>query len=297
MLHLVCLHCGRSNAAAAKFCVDCGAGLLRKFCQSCHATNDAESRFCQACGSALPAGPQPAPSAAAPVGPPESVPDLTDVVSVGGLGPAPLLAGMGGGGAVVEVPAPGLQLSLPAKLTARGASLRQYRLVLIAGIGALCAAVLAFWSWPRDETNSTALREPGPGGVANVMAPRGGVAVDSAATAALEAAGRVLSSPVEATAGAAPPERAAETTAIKAGRDPRAAVAALRRDGNGSPGAGAKTPASAVAVTTATAAPVNRPATPRPARPRTGDESPARECTPAIDALALCAPGATVVGR
>ena len=30
MIHLICLRCNRANASEAKFCSECGAGLLRK---------------------------------------------------------------------------------------------------------------------------------------------------------------------------------------------------------------------------------------------------------------------------
>ena len=77
VIHLICLRCNRANGSEAKFCGECGAGLLRKFCGRCRAINDAESLFCQSCGEALPA--QPSVHPAAPMVPPASVPDLTDV--------------------------------------------------------------------------------------------------------------------------------------------------------------------------------------------------------------------------
>ena len=61
LVHLICLRCNRPNVAEAKFCVECGAGLLRKFCGVCHSVNDAESHFCQSCGASLPSQPQQAP--------------------------------------------------------------------------------------------------------------------------------------------------------------------------------------------------------------------------------------------
>ncbi|MGZ9030366.1 MAG: zinc-ribbon domain-containing protein, partial [Burkholderiaceae bacterium] len=53
MIELICLPCGQSNPADAKFCSQCGAALLRRFCEQCHAVNDAEAHFCRSCGAAL----------------------------------------------------------------------------------------------------------------------------------------------------------------------------------------------------------------------------------------------------
>jgi class 3 adenylate cyclase/tetratricopeptide (TPR) repeat protein len=47
-----CPHCGTENAASAKFCIGCGAPLVR-VCSVCGTGNGAAARFCQECGTAL----------------------------------------------------------------------------------------------------------------------------------------------------------------------------------------------------------------------------------------------------
>lgn len=54
MVHLICVNCSQPNAPEAKFCGECGAGLLRRFCTSCRAVNNAEALYCQSCGTQLP---------------------------------------------------------------------------------------------------------------------------------------------------------------------------------------------------------------------------------------------------
>lgn len=54
MVHLICVNCSHPNAPEAKFCGECGAGLLRRFCQTCRAINNAESHYCHSCGAQLP---------------------------------------------------------------------------------------------------------------------------------------------------------------------------------------------------------------------------------------------------
>jgi Double zinc ribbon len=290
------LHCSRSNTASAKFCVECGAALLRKFCPACHATNDAESRFCQACGNGLPPGPQP-PSAAATQGPPvmADVPDLTDVVSAGSLGAAPLVADAGAG-ALVELPA--LQ---PAATVHEGSSraatgLRPYRLPVLAGLGALCMAALAIWSWPGEKSTPATEVRPVPdlGAAKGAGAPRA-AAVDSAANAAVSAAARALepyANPASGTAATAP--RALEATANKGVREARDAViaAGTRRGSAAATGAAGQKVQSTPDAT-------ERPAATRVSgRPAPGVMAlPPGECTAARDALALCAPGTNIVGR
>ena len=49
-----CHKCNQLNAAAAKFCSQCGAALLKtKACPSCGELNDPDSKFCDNCGSAF----------------------------------------------------------------------------------------------------------------------------------------------------------------------------------------------------------------------------------------------------
>jgi predicted ATPase/class 3 adenylate cyclase len=50
-----CPHCGVANVAAARFCMACGALLVRR-CSSCGAEAQLQARFCIACGSTLDLG-------------------------------------------------------------------------------------------------------------------------------------------------------------------------------------------------------------------------------------------------
>ncbi len=65
MILLICQHCKRPNAAESKFCSDCGTELRRQECAACGALNDIDALQCHACGTALQA---PAPAAAAAPG-------------------------------------------------------------------------------------------------------------------------------------------------------------------------------------------------------------------------------------
>jgi len=49
-----CHKCNQTNDAAAKFCGQCGASLLKtKACPSCGELNDPDSKFCDNCGAAF----------------------------------------------------------------------------------------------------------------------------------------------------------------------------------------------------------------------------------------------------
>jgi len=54
VIELVCMHCHYSNLGDAKFCIDCGAGLVRRPCPSCHVVNELHAHFCLNCGARLP---------------------------------------------------------------------------------------------------------------------------------------------------------------------------------------------------------------------------------------------------
>jgi class 3 adenylate cyclase/predicted ATPase len=49
---MICPACQHANAATAKFCAECGAGLART-CPSCRAVNGPTAKFCAECGSSL----------------------------------------------------------------------------------------------------------------------------------------------------------------------------------------------------------------------------------------------------
>ncbi len=55
---MVCAACGAENRAGGKFCLQCGAQLVRS-CPTCGAAVPPEARFCDQCGAALAAGTAP----------------------------------------------------------------------------------------------------------------------------------------------------------------------------------------------------------------------------------------------
>jgi hypothetical protein len=276
LVHLICLRCNATNAADAKFCSACGAGLVRKFCPTCHAVTDVASHFCQACGAALPEL-KLEPVAARPL----SVPSLTDEVLTasadGRESAAPRF------GSLVQMPA-----QLPARMRptvptqaampprAMDSLLRTHRMPILLATGGAIAMAVAFWGWPRSEPASASAREP---------------ARTVAATAALAMA---------------------ETTALAASQadarpqvdepQPRNDVAATLDTpkpvvrSNESAGGAPRRPAQPTASTqdAARPAPVAR-AVATQDKPRSATPPP--DCTPQAYALGLCAPGAALAGR
>lgn len=280
MVHLVCLHCNRSNAAGAKYCVECGAGLLRKFCASCHEVNDAESRFCQSCGHELPQSPEsvlPAMSAAASVPEPIVTPGLADVVAANPHELRHLFdeqTSFDSRSIVVmeegAAPMAALELARETGQPRRAA----YRSPVVMGTGAVMAVGMAFLLWPRSEPPTAA--------------PKVGAVVPTAQAPAASgpSAGVVAASPTQTeAAGFAALEDPAvgrtEAVAAPLQRVPREAGRPLARR------------TTAEGPSAEGQAGVARPAVP-PSPPKAALPS---ECTPAMDALALCAPGAKVTGR
>ena len=263
LVHLICLRCSRANPADAKFCGQCGAGLLRRFCADCHAVNDAESHFCQACGVALPASTLGAPSTMPP--PDTELPSLTDVAY---LEPDPVVldpAAAPPAMHLVELPkSPVVATQSFAHPPAISSTLRFFRLPILLGAGSVGAAVLAALLWPAKPA-------------------RVEKAADSSLAVATGGALAAAPAALSASAAAEVPPAVAEPAAAT----PPAAVLAAQ------PGPLA-TPREAAARVP--------PARPRPALPKTPAaatraEPAAHECTPQVDALGLCAPNAKVAGR
>jgi len=287
LVHLICLRCNRANAPDAKFCSECGAGLLRKFCNECHVVNDAESHFCQSCGAALTAPPSvpPAPSAT----PPGVVPDLTDVAYLEPYESRHLVSAPVefDSGPIVAVPRH--VATLPAE-TEPGVGKRQisaHRIPVLLGVGSAAMMVLAALLWPRSESPNAPSPARGP-----LSIPAGQGAAGVTAMPALTEAAAPPAKPAsassdmprhEAAVAPLPPLSgpAKEPDKTQARRAPVEEILAVQP-----PAAGpAKKPAPAVERLRA---PPTQPR-PRPAAPP--------ECTPQVDALSLCEPGANVTGR
>jgi ribosomal protein L40E len=266
LVHLICLRCNRANPAEAKFCGECGAGLLRRFCAECHTVNDAESHFCQSCGAALPAS-TPAVRSAKP--PPDTVvPDLTDVAYLG-PDPTPALASVLDTGIalearqLVEIPQNAVFASESTHLPARNAPLPIFRLPILLGIGAVSAALIAVLLWPAPPERSAGHADAS-------LAP--------AKAAPLAATLPAVAASAPADAAPAVPEPAVV---------PRAAAVSARESSK------PVTPRESTAPMPLARAPA---ALPKPRVP-THAQPAAHECTPQVDALGLCAPSAKVAER
>jgi hypothetical protein len=262
LVHLICLRCNRANPAEAKFCGECGAGLLRRFCAECHTVNDAESHFCQSCGAALPAS-TPAVRAAKP--PPDTVvPDLTDVAYLGpDPAPAPVLdtALELEARHLVEVPQNAVFAAESTPWPARNAPLPIFRLPILLGIGAVAAALLAVLLWPASPERGASHADAS-------LAPAKAVPLAAALPAF------AASAPAEAQTAVPEPAAVPQPAAVSA-RESSKPVAARE--------AAAQVPRPPAALAKPRAPPRAQPA--------------AHECTPQVDALGLCAPSAQVAER
>ncbi len=286
VVHLICLHCNRANPSEAKFCTECGASLLRKFCKSCHAANDSSAHFCQACGIALRSASEAAAAMRAP--PPglreDFVPSLTDVVT---LGPAIHLQAPPDLPLTVSVGAPAVPQADPQWAIGNAATQpvvdpprrAAYPAVAVLAIGVAAVMPIAWWFWPAaDKPPARAVPKS-----AAALAPMAPAVVHSAtgrdpsadaAGAAADTAARLL----QADSG---PWPAAD------GKGGQPAV------GSGAPGAVAPR-AAARAAASPSALAAARATKPAPAPP---SPAPARECTPTMEALALCTPTTNSAGR
>ena len=285
LVHLICLRCNHANPSGARFCSQCGAGLLRKFCSQCHVINDAESHFCMSCGAGLSTHP-PVP-AAAPTAMPSDVPELTDVADVAPDDEMPLqwapAAPLQTNTIDGAPPLPVLAAeSRPAALE-RSRPMPRTPLLFGFGGGAVMLLAAALWSRPVH-TNAPAL-DPD----------------TSAAAAASQAAHAAMApAPASATEVAPLPAAAAPgTDTRRADAVPPPAPRAAVKQGNKPTARDAGADATLAVQPLAAASPLgaaperresNTRAVPQPAVP-------AAECTPQVDALGLCAPGTTVTER
>jgi ribosomal protein L40E len=301
LIHLICLRCNRANAPEAKFCSECGAGLLRKFCSRCRAINDAESHFCQSCGEALPV--QPSVPHAAPTRPPAIVPDLTDVYDEPDEPATALHASAPDSrwrheaqsdepvrdepvsdepvenAPVQDAPVSDrpMVISQPPRIAPMAVA-ASHRTVLFGFVGG-AALLLAALLWSHSEQPSSSAEVPGPA-APSVAAATGPATIDAAPAQpapAAAASDTAMRSGTSAGAGASVPAPAKEAGKPQERRlAPEAQIAAQP------PAAG---PAPRAAVE-------RRPIV-RSAQPPT----PPADCTPQVDALGLCAPGANVADR
>jgi hypothetical protein len=276
LVHLICLRCNATNAADAKFCSACGAGLVRKFCPTCHAITDVASHFCQACGAALPEL-KLEPVAARTA----SVPSLTDEVLTASAhvreSAAPRF------GSLVQMPAqlpmrtqPAVPAQVAMPLRAMDALLRTHRMPILLATGGAIAMAVAFWGWPRSEPASASAREP-----ARAVAATEALAM--AETTALAA------SQVDARPQVDEPQPRNE---VATNIDTPKPMVRTKESVGGASRRPAPPPASTQEA--ARPAPVARPVA-TPDKPRSATPPP--DCTPQAYALGLCAPGATLAGR
>jgi hypothetical protein len=284
LVHLICMRCNHANDAGAKFCGECGAGLLRRFCPECHAVNDAASHFCQSCGLALPDAP-PTPQPSGPV--PFDVPSLTDVAFLEpGDPPAPALrAGAPfDGGALVQLPA-----HVPARVIdappIRNRDVAQsYRAPIgLAAVAAIAMAV-AVWVWPRSENPVEAARSM----------PRSMAATGAVLPMAAGVPHPVAASEADVLLRATDEELSRANALSVAAPQPIARIKEAGNIGRRRPTTDAMQPAvGAAAAEESEPVVVRRVARPAVRPPAT----PPPECTPQADALGLCASAAKVVGR
>jgi ribosomal protein L40E len=282
LIHLICLRCNRANAPEAKFCSECGAGLLRKFCGRCRVINDAESHFCQSCGEALPA--QSSVPPAPPPTPPAVVPDLTDVYADFDAAPRQVAASP-----------PHIQWAdetkgaLPVLVTepawnTAAAALPSRRTVLFGFVGG-AAVLLAVLLWARSD-------HAGAPPVDALVSAAPAMTTPASAAAVVAVPAPAPTWPSAALDGAAtPPESAGSTSAAARppATPPQASKTPERR----------LAPEALIAAQPPAAGPAPRNATPerRPVTRSAPPPSPALECTPQVDALGLCVPGAKVADK
>ena len=267
MLHLICLHCGQPNPSEAKFCSQCGAGLLRRFCGQCHAINDADSHFCRSCGAALSA--QPLPGASFP--PPADVPVLTRLVASDETGAPPASLPQ------LELLPPALVAEILPREHPRRLVWAARRPVLF-GLGGVATLLMAAALWTRHLNTGVESRE------ANT-ASAGGASVTADAPAPTSSpAPPILAAPMAATAqmGRSEAVEAAAPTTPEVAKDGKVATEAGAQPGAPRPATSSRERWRAAVA---------------PPAPSRAEPAPAPECTPQVAALGLCAPGAKVSGR
>jgi hypothetical protein len=280
LVHLICMRCNHANEAGAKFCGECGTGLLRRFCRECHAVNDAASHFCQSCGLALPDAP-PTPQPSGPI--PLEVPRLTDVAFLdpGDAAAAPLHAVLpADGGALVQLPPRATALATETPVSGKREAVRIYRAPLLLAAGGALAMVGAVWLWPKSEPAPPAAQRSVARAMSAAAVPVAVPVPQALAASGSDSLGRADDALSRADAATAadplPIARIKEAANIGPRRPATESKPAAR--------AGASEEAAPVARSGPRPAPAPRPAAPAP------------RCTPQVYALGLCAPGARPEG-
>ncbi|MBE7419160.1 MAG: zinc ribbon domain-containing protein [Ideonella sp.] len=296
--------------AEARFCSECGAALLRRFCPVCHAVNEADSHFCQSCGASLPTSP--AAHAPAPMPPPDSIPSLTDVAFLepGAPGLATAVAPPEPAGVVMALP-PQLPTVTHAAKAPKVEPKLLYRVPALLGVGGVAALLVAVVWWPRLEPRvqqpepAPAREAAAPPAIAEAALPTARETVSTSAHGANGRGAAAAALPVvgEAAAKPAPPASAintptGSTTTVASPQAPAIARSGDKAMPRRSPAEViiAVQPPPAAPADRRAARPVPKPAPTTPAAPAT-PAAPTYECTPQVDALGLCAPGAKVSGR
>lgn len=287
MVELICIACGRTNQSDAKFCSQCGAALLRRFCDRCHAVNDADAHFCRSCGAALPQQSQPGTLTPKPddsharqrTGVP--IPTLNEVLPADEAGVVTTaetvqpLQGLSSGPVDDAAPGDGVpQAMRPARRTV---------LLAVGGLVVLLVAA-ALWSRaPRSDVVPHDASEASVRGAASGDVPPPEPA-PSVAPAPASGTTAGISAPVESSAPAASGVSKAGESGTETVPTPSEAPQPA-------------TPPRKIATEPRRPAATNRPprgtVTPAPSPSNT----PASECTRQLNALGLCAPGATTNGR
>jgi RNA polymerase subunit RPABC4/transcription elongation factor Spt4 len=293
-MQLFCLNCNRPNSDDAKFCAGCGAGLLRRFCASCHRVNDADAHFCQACGAALPTpemkAPTPAP-ASAPAFEPSSIPNLTDVVDADSLPPHSLVVDAAGdhGGALAHPASHLASLAAPAVgLGDQRAQRSRAGMLVLVGAGGLVALATTIWVWTSSDRRDVAAGIAAPPAQESRSPVARAPNVDAAAREAAEIAARLLQTASDRAAADGAAASAGELVPPKSPRDPRDQIKNAAVRSKTVPVTAPPSPAATRGIA-ATGRPARSAATAAAAAPA--------ECTPAMDAMSLCAPGAKPTGR
>ena len=286
LLHLICLRCGQANAADAKFCGECGGALLRKFCADCHAINDAQAHFCRSCGAALPAQPPAPVSASDEAAPAPSAIEVAyaERAPAHVVTPTPLPLS-----SIVELPPRWPATAAQASAFAPKAHVLAYRPSLLLGFTGAAAALLIVASWPRfDHARASSAEATSTSATSHVDA-----AVKAAAVPLAPAAAIAVETPSPV---ATPPS--GEGGRIEAAARPAPLAAVPKVDSR--PIVRHATPEALLAAQPPAAGPPRVQVSERPratrSTPRT-PATPAPACTPQVDALGLCEPGAKVIGR
>lgn len=293
--------------AEARFCSECGAALLRRFCPVCHAVNEADSHFCQSCGASLPASP--AAHAPAPMPPPDSIPSLTDVAFLE-PGTPDLVAAVAPpapAGAVVAVPPQLPSVAMQAVKAPAAEARYLYRMPALLGVGGVAALLVAIAWWPQTEprVGDTAAAAAGTRATAPAREPAARPA-EAAARPSRNAAATTPRAAIGGGAAASPLPVLPEVSAAAQPAPAQASAGGARVDGTNAAAAlpaparsaerpmPRRTPAEVIIAVQPPAAAERRAARPQP---KPVPPAPTYECTPQVDALGLCAPGARVTGR